>query len=367
MFHRRFIYRQILSSVKQTAVFVACVALSLVTLISLGGFGESVNNSLLRDARKLLAADVIVTSNFPYREPLVAELDDLRQQGFPVANIYQFASVVRLPSAEQTLLSELKVVEVGYPFYGEVELQSGRSFADVLRSGEVIVAQNLLDRLAVSVGDELVIGQLTMTIADVVLSEPDQPVDFFSLGPRVFIAADDLDALDLIKPGSLVSYSTLIQVADENDLDGVFAQLDAVSEVRMEDVQTFRTNESAAQTFFEDLLSFLSLIGIFTLMLAGIGIQSSLSAFLKERENTIAIMRTFGATSNFVMRQFFAVAAMLGTAGTVLGILLGIDLQLIFPYIFAPFLPPQVEQTPHPNHFRPQPESARYSLPSSPV
>ena len=60
--HYRFIYRQIASSAKQTAVFIACVALSLVTLISLGGFGESVNNSLLRDARILLAGDIVVES-----------------------------------------------------------------------------------------------------------------------------------------------------------------------------------------------------------------------------------------------------------------------------------------------------------------
>ena len=341
--HIRFIYRQIVGSVKQTAVFIACVTLSLVTLISLGGFGESVNNSLLRDARKLLAADLIVESRFPYREPLTAELDRLRTAGYRLANVYEFASVVRLPDGEQTLLSELKVVEAGYPFYGKVGLQSGRSLAEVLVAGEVVVAQNLLDRLALAIGDEIIIGQLTLTIADVVLSEPDQPIDFFRLGPRVFVAADDLAALDLIKPGSLVRYKTLIQVPDESELDGLFVALDDAAEVRQEQVDTFRTNQSAVQNFFEDLLSFLNLIGIFTLMLAGIGIQSSLTAFLKERENTIAIMRTFGATSGFVIRQFFAVAAILGIIGTLLGIVLGIALQFVFPVLFAPFLPPQVE------------------------
>ena len=69
--HRTFIYRQITSSLKQTLVFVACVALSLVTLVSLGGFGESVNNALLRDARKLLAGDIVVESQFPFEQALV--------------------------------------------------------------------------------------------------------------------------------------------------------------------------------------------------------------------------------------------------------------------------------------------------------
>ena len=214
--HYRFIYRQIGSSIKQTIVFIACVALSLVTLISLGGFGESVNNSLLRDARKLLAADLVVESRFPYRDPLVSELDALRNEGYAVANIYELASVIRVVGQEDTLLSELKIVESGYPFYGEVKLQSGRSLADVLTSGQVIVAQNLLDRLSLQIGDQIAVGQIEVTIADVVLSEPDQPVDFFSLGPRIFVSADDLEALDLIKPGSLVGYTTLIEVPDES-------------------------------------------------------------------------------------------------------------------------------------------------------
>ncbi len=342
--HRRFILRQITSSLKQTAVFIACVALSLVTLVSLGGFGESVNNSLLRDARKLMAADIEVRAGFPFQKPLAAELERLgREPGVAVAATYEFITVVRQVDGEETLLSELKVVEPGYPFYGAVGLHSGRPFAEVLRPGRIVVGENLLDRLDLRIGDRLRVGEATLTIADVVLSEPDQPVDFFSRGPRIFIAAADLPALELIRPGSRVRYRTLLRVDDGAQVEPIAAALEAAAEPRQERVDTFLTNQSAVQRFFENLLTFLNLIGIFTLMLAGIGIQSSLTAFLKEREDTIAILRTFGATGRFVITQYFAAAAVLGLAGTVLGLGLGILLQALFPFLFAPFLPPQVE------------------------
>lgn len=344
MIHNQFIYRQISSSWKQTAVFIACVALSLVTLVSLGGFGESVNNSLLRDARKLLAADVEARSRFPFPEATETELAALAAApGIDMARTYEFISVVRQTSGEATLLAELKVVEPGYPFYGEVELASKRPFAQTLTPGHIIVGQNLLDRLGLQVGDPLHIGQATLTIADVVVSEPDEPVNFFTLGPRIFIAAADLPTLDLIKPGSRVTYRALLRVADEGQVDNVAERLTATGETRQLRIDTFRTSQSGVQRFFENLLTFLNLIGIFTLMLAGIGIQSSLTAFLKEREDTIAILRTFGATSRFVISQFFAVAAILGAIGTLVGLLLGLLLQLLFPLLFAPFLPPQVE------------------------
>ncbi|MGB1253130.1 MAG: ABC transporter permease [Candidatus Promineifilaceae bacterium] len=342
--HKQFILRQISTSLKQTLVFIACVALSLVTLVSLGGFGESINNSLLRDARRLLAGDIVVATGFPLREPLVAELNALRQtNGVRVAQTYEFISVVRLAGNDQTLLSELKVVEDGYPFYGDVVLASGASFTDKLRPGTAIVAQNLLDRLDLTVGDVIEVGEGSLQIVDVVSAEPDRPIDFIQLGPRIFIHADDLPVINLIKPGSRIQYRTLLALDDESQLDAVAEQLVNSAEPRLETVETFRNNQSQVQRFFEDFLTFLSLIGIFTLVLAGIGIQTSLAAFLKERESTIAILRTMGATSRFIITQYFAVAVVLGIIGTAIGLLLGLVLQQLFPLLFAPFLPPQVE------------------------
>lgn len=344
MMHWKFIYRQITSSVKQSAVFMACVALSMVTLVSLGGFGESVNNALFRDARQLLTADIVVESGFPFDDALSFELERLRDaKSAQVARTFQFISIVQVADGEGSLLTDIKAVEGGYPFYGEVILSSGRAFGEVLRSGQIIVAQNLLDRLGLQLGDQLFIGEAIFTIADVVTSEPDQPITLFSLGPRVFLSAQDLDATGLVKLGSRVTHRALLRVADEAQLEQVTAQLAAVADTRQVQVDTYRTNQFLAQRFFDHFLTFLSLIGIFTLLLAGIGIQASLAAFIREREGTIAILRTVGATGRFIIYQFFGVTAVLGILGTVIGLLLGFALQLLYPFIFEPFLPPQVE------------------------
>ncbi len=182
--HPQFIYRQISSSWKQTIVFVLCVALSLVTLVSLGGFGESVNNSLLRDARRLQAADIIVESGFEYSPSLAAELAAVAQEpGVQRTNLYEFISVVQSPQTEESLLTSVKVVEAGYPFYGEVTLASTRPWVNSLPPGTVIVEQNLLDRLGISVGDSLRVGQQVLEIVDVVTYEPDRPVAVFPSAP----------------------------------------------------------------------------------------------------------------------------------------------------------------------------------------
>lgn len=342
LLHLTFIRRQVTSARKQSTVLILCVALSMVTLVALRGFGDSVNRALLRDARELQAADIEVDSNFPLSDPLVTELAAIERAGLAeTARTYQFTSVVRVAAGEETLLTNLKVVEPGYPFYGEVTLASGRPFHAVLQSGTVIVAQELLDRLQLAVGAQLQIGQAILTIGDVVTFEPDRPINFFTLGPRVFIADADREALDLIKVGSRVNYEVLLKVNDERNLNALADRIADVMEPQ-EDVETYRSARTGVQRFFENLLLFLGLVAIFTLLLSGIGIQSALTALLRERDNTIAVMKTLGATGRFVTVNFLAVVFVLGVVGTVLGIGGGLLLERLFPLLLGDFLPPNV-------------------------
>ena len=334
------IRRQIVASGDQSILFVLCVALSLVTLVSLSGFSRSVHSSFLKDARSLHAADIIVHSHSPFSPPLVKELSALEQRkAVESARIYEFYSVVRAAKQQASLLANLKIVAPGYPFYGSVELASGRSFSEVLTPGSIVVEQALLDRLHLNPGDRLAIGSADFVIRDVVLQEPDRPVNFFSLGPRVFVPSHDLASLHLLGTGSRVNYTILAKAGNQDDLDMIAAQLNAAALKDRERVETYKTAGSGVKRFFDNFLFFLNLIGIFTLLLAGIGIQSSLTAFLKEQERTIAVMKAVGAGSRFILSNYFGVVSVLGLAGTIIGLGASFLLGKLLPNLFKGLLP----------------------------
>lgn len=368
--------RQISASLHQSVLFVLCVVLSLVTLVTLSGFSRSVHSSFLKDARVLHAADIIIHSHSPLSPSLLNELSALEQRkSVKSARWYEFYSVVRTdrkPHArvsqdvrrgafdkglaagrlktdtsgqEASLLANLKVVDPDYPFYGTVELASGRSFHDVLTPGSIVVEQSLLDRLHLRVGDLLKIGNATFSIRDVLLQEPDRPMNFFALGPRVFVPARDLASLDLVGKGSRVNYTMLAKVMNQPDLDTIAAQLRAASLKDRERVETYRTADSGVKRFFDNFLFFLNLIGIFTLLLSGIGIQSSLTAFLKEQERTIAIMKAVGARGRFIISTYFGIVAVLGLAGTSLALGASFLLEKVLPGLFRGLLPANMELT----------------------
>jgi putative ABC transport system permease protein len=343
MAHKRFILRQLTYSKKQTALFLLCVALSIVTLVALNGFGESVNQSMLKDAKRLHAADIIIRSHYEFSEAVSGLVDSLESRGaIESAGVHRFYSVARTQGEAGSLLSDIKVVSPGYPFYGAVELKSGRPFHEVLKTGAVVVEQSLLDRLQINVGDPLHIGDAAFTIRDVVLHEPDRPVSFFSLGPRVFIAAADLDSLGLVTKGSRVDHVTLIKAVGQSDVNRIADQLKTAAQGGQERVETYRTASSRVKRFFDNLLFYLNVVGIFTLLLAGIGIQSAVTAFLKEQEATIGIMKALGATGRFIVAHFIVVLFILGALGTLTGLAGGCLLQIFLPKLFEGLLPPTI-------------------------
>jgi putative ABC transport system permease protein len=307
------------------------------------GFSKSVSRILLMNAKKLQAADIIVHSNEKLSAGLESAISGLvRQKKIERSRYWEFYSMIRRLDDRASVLSLLKVVEKGYPFYGKVVLKSGRPFRDVLTQGHIVVEQSLLDRLGVGIGDPLKIGYTTLTISDVVVSEPDRPANVFSFGPRVFVSSRDLDALNLIQTGSRINYVSLIKVADDRQIDAIAARLRQCANPDQERVDTYRTARTRVKRFLDNFIFFLKLVGILILIIAGIGIQNTLTAIFNEKQRTIAIMKTIGATHRQITRHFMPVVILPALLGTVLGLSAGIIFQKGLARLLSAFFPPDM-------------------------
>lgn len=342
--HILFLIRQLLRSSNQALVFILCVVLSIGSITAFSGFSQNINRVLLKDARKIHAADIIIRSGSEISIGLARAINRLVLDGrVKKTRYYRFYSVVRTIDDDQSLLSDVKIVEAGYPFYGEVVLKSGRSFHHVLKPGSVVVGQSLLDRLQAKIGDSLKVGFTTLTIVDVVIAEPDQPMGLFSIGPRVFVADGDREALGLIRKGSRIRYMTLLKVLDtekvEEKTNEIADGLKKVQDPGIESVDTFQTARSRIKRFLDNFLFFLKLVGLFILMIAGFGIQGTLTAFLNEKKNTIAIFKTVGATNRYITIHFMLIVFILGMIGILLGFFTGYLMQHGLAVMLDTFLP----------------------------
>jgi putative ABC transport system permease protein len=93
------------------------------------------------------------------------------------------------------------------------------------------------------------------------------------------------------------------------------------------------------------LSRYLGLIGVFALLLGGIGVASAMRAYMAEKADTIATLRCLGATAPQVLTIYLLQAAAMGLAGAALGVVIGSSVQWVLPRLLRDLLPVEVSVT----------------------
>jgi putative ABC transport system permease protein len=96
---------------------------------------------------------------------------------------------------------ELKAVDARWPLYGALTLEGGRSRAGAAaHRHDRVDRPGVADRLDVTTGGKLRIGDALLTIGGVIADEPDRLSEGFSLGPTVIVSPEALAASGLVSP-----------------------------------------------------------------------------------------------------------------------------------------------------------------------
>jgi putative ABC transport system permease protein len=321
---------------------ILSVAIGVAALSGVRGFSASFRASLLNRARSIMAADL---SARMFQQPTPEEqkgLDEIAGSGVEITPVTELLSMASAAKTLDPLLVSMKAVDpTKYPFYGEVELAPAEKLSAVLTPDTVVVADDLLVRLKLKVGDQLKIGTKVFRIASVVVNEPDRLSGNFAAGPRVLITREGLDASGLLAPGSHAGQRYLFKVPKPGNgapiSDQAVADLKARLEKLLPEAQIidYRETNPALTQGLDRATSLLSLMSLVALVLGAIGVAMAMRAHLQQRLDTIAIMKSLGARSGQIMKIYLLQTLLLGLAGGLLGVGLGVAVQLAFPYLLA--------------------------------
>jgi len=329
--------RELRGGVRGLWIVLMCLALGVGVIAAVGTLRSAVNAGLAADGRALLGGDLEVDGG---SQPLPDQLRDwLHARGATLSNVAQMRSMLVARSGERQLV-ELKAVDSRWPLVGNATSEPSQTLPQALgqKDGDygLLAEQVVLDRLGLHPGDKARLGNATFRVAGTLAFEPDRGATAGIMGPRVLISADALPSTGLISPGAMVRYAIRVTMPDPAT---------TISDIRTAfPNQGWRIRDPsdaapAVSRFIDQTATFLTLVGLTSLLVGGIGVANGVRAWLDARAKTIAILRCLGASAGLVFAVCLIQVLTLAACGITLGVAAGALVPLLGVSFLSGILP----------------------------
>jgi putative ABC transport system permease protein len=319
-------------------LLIVCLAVGTALIAGVSSVGASIATAIDANAAVLMGGDLELS-----RADRPATPDELAiMEGFgAVASVID--TNVRAQSASGDAFVDLSVVGDNYPLVGAVQsaqLPAGTSIAAFLAPQEevfgALVDPLMLDQLGIAVGDRFQLGGTEFEARGTLAKLPDAAVRGFRLGLTTLVTTEAFSNIsDRTSPlpglGSWFRYKILLDGQDAEDTKpAVIAALaDSAWTIR-----SARDGLGPMVRYYDLFMRFLVIVGLGSLLIGGVSVWSGMQAYIAERANVIAILRSMGADRSRVFIHFFSQVACLAAIGVGIGLLIGGGIAyLVLPFV----------------------------------
>jgi putative ABC transport system permease protein len=323
-------------------LFISSMILGIAALVAIYSLGNNLNDEVNNQAASLLGADLEISGNQPPTASVQHLLDSI---GGSQSEQRNFASMILFTKNGGTRLVQVRALSGQFPYYGSLETKPA-SAANLFREGQqALVDETLMLQFGAKAGDSIKVGEVTFAIAGELLNAPGQTGFSSSVAPIVYIPLRYLKATNLMQKGSRISYHYFIKFKQAVDEQRLTDRIKPTLEENDYYYDTIQTQKEDTGRSFADLTRFLSLVGFIALLLGCTGVASAVHVYVKEKINSIAILRCLGARASQAFIIFLLQIASVGFIGSLAGAILGVAVQQFLPVVLKDFLPVTIATT----------------------
>ena len=316
-------------------LLIVCLLLGVATLAAIGSLTNAITEELANRGQAILGGDLEVA--VAQREATSAELAALRNAG-TLSETLRMQAMARLPDGSDTQLVELKGVDDAYPLYGTLTLENG-DIASVPKADEIYITPALMQRLSLAIGDRLSFGEASFAVSGIIGEEPDRLSEGLSLGPVAIVSLEGLRATQLIQPGSLFESKYRVKLPPTSDPGEIADQLAEKFPNASWEVKTRDDGAPSTRRFIERMGQFLTLVGLASLVIAGIGVGNGVASYLRGKQGAIATLKILGADSAMIFRIYLLQILAVALGAIIVGLAIGALAPLAIIQIAGDVLP----------------------------
>lgn len=321
-------------------LFVSSIILGIAALVAIYSLGDVLRKEIDEQAAALLGADLEISGNKPVQKTLGSLVDSL---GDHVSEQKNFSSMIYFPKNGKTRLIEVKALSGDFPYYGDFETMPVKAARSFRTKQQALVDKTLMLQFEAKPGDSIRIGQLSFEIAGSLSGAPGMTGIAASVAPVVYIPMQYLPQTGLEQKGSRMSYRLFFKYDKPVDFEALADKIGPRLEDQGFNYETVETKKRDTSRNFSDVIRFLSLIGFIALLLGCIGVASAIHIYVREKINTIAVLRCLGAKASQAFFIYLVQITAIGLIGSIIGAALGSFIQVFLPVVLKDFLPLEVK------------------------
>ncbi len=320
-------------------LFISSIILGIAALVAIYSLGNNLHDEVNTQAASLLGADLKISGNKSPTPEIRKIIDSL---GGRRSEEHSFASMALFIKSGGTRLVQIRALKGDFPYYGSLETSpepAGRSFR---YKQEVLVDKTLMLQYGAKTGDSIKIGEVTLAIAGTLLNAPGQTGFSASMAPIIYIPLQYLEQTGLSIKGSRINYHHYFKFSQQVQVQKLIDRITPQLEENDLNYETVESQKEDTGRSFSDLTRFLSLVGFIALLLGCTGVASAVHVYIKEKVNSIAILRCLGVKASQAFIIYLIQIVGIGFIGSFIGALLGIVIQQFLPLIIKDFLPVKI-------------------------
>ena len=297
--------RELKGSFNEFKIVMISIFLGVFIITAVGSLSKNLKHEINNKSSELLGGDFELSTT--YQEFPIKIKEWLEKNG-KTSLIVELRTML---TSNQSVglkrrIVELKAVDQNWPLKGVPIIVPNKSINKSLKMNDnnngALIDASLKKQLEIKVGDVLQLGKTKIQINGIIKKEPDRMFSFATFGSRLLISNATLKASGLVIPGSLVKYKIKFIPNNKNiDLSFLnkFVQGTNIS------IKNIKNSTNNFNSFIDKTSLFISLVGLITLLISGVGISNGVKGYLIKKIKNIAIFKALGAQNSIVFKIYF--------------------------------------------------------------
>ena len=327
--------RELKGSFNEFKIVMISIFLGVFIITAVGSLSKNLIYEINNKSSELLGGDFELSTT--YQEFPIKIKKWLEKNG-KTSQIVELRTMV---TSNQSVgvkrrIVELKAVDQNWPLKGIPIIVPNKSINKSLKMNNnnngALIDASLKKQLEIQVGDVLQLGKTKIQISGIIKKEPDRMFSFATFGSRLLISNATLKASGLVIPGSLVKYKIKFIPYNKNIDLSFLKKFVSGTNISIKNIKNSTTNFNS---FIEKTSLFISLVGLITLLISGVGISNGVKGYLIKKIKNIAIFKTLGAQNSTVFKIYFFQIIFIFLISIIPALIAGISIPFLLKTIIS--------------------------------